>query len=242
MLRPVSLLPMKGPLLDDPRADGLSAAARRLLRRPRPQYRGVLHRWAALACIPIGIVAVVAADGARAKVAIGVFAIGVLAMLGASAITHLRDWPIERVEGLVRLDHSAIFVMFATSATPIAMLAMDGGRMWTLLAFAWAGSAAGVVLEYLPFHPPRGLVNTVYLTFGGSFLLFLPWLLDALTGAELVILLAGGMAYTVGAIIVGSQWPDPWTDVFGYHEIWHVLVVVGAAAHYALALQLADVI
>jgi hemolysin III len=232
---------MKGPLLDDPRADELSAAARRLLRRPRPRYRGLLHRWAALLSIPVGVIAVVAADGARAKLAVGVFAIGALVMLGVSAITHLRDWPIERVEGLVRLDHSAIFVMFATSATPIAVLGMSGGRMWTLLVFAWVGAAAGVILEYLPFHPPRGLVNTIYLTFGGSFLLFLPWLVDALSGDELTLLLGGGAAYTIGAIIVGAQWPDPWTDTFGYHEIWHVLVVVGAGAHYVLTLRLAEV-
>ncbi len=233
---------MDSTLLDDPRADSLSAAARRLLRRPRPRYRGVLHRWAALACIPFGIAAVVAADGARAKIAIGVFAIGALIMLGVSAITHLRDWPIERVEGLVRLDHSAIFVMFATSATPIAVMAMDGTRMWVLLAFAWVGATFGVVVEYLPFHPPRGLVNTIYLTFGGSFLLYLPWLIDALTAQQLWLLLGGGLAYTVGALIVGSQWPDPWTNTFGYHEIWHVLVVVGAGTHYLLAAQLTGII
>lgn len=188
------------------------------------------------------MVAVLAADGARARLAIGVFAIGTLIMLGVSAITHLRDWPIERVERLVRADHSAIFVMFATSATPIAVLGMGGGRTWALLAFAWVGATLGVVLEYLPFHPPRGLVNTVYLTFGGSFLVFLPWLIDALSGGELALLLGGGAAYTVGAIIVGAQWPDPWTDSFGYHEIWHVLVVVGAGTHYVLALRLAGVL
>lgn len=242
MLRPYPVAPMKGPLLDDPRADALSAAARRLLRRPRPRFRGVLHRWAAVMCVPVGVVSIIAADGARARVAITVYAVGALVMLGASAITHLRDWPIERVEGLVRLDHSAIFVMFATSATPIAVLGLTGGRMWALLAVGWFGAAAGIILEYLPFHPPRGLVNTIYLTFGASFLLFLPWLIDALTTGQLVLLLGGGAAYVVGAVIVGAQWPDPWTDTFGYHEIWHVLVVVGASVHYVLALQLAGVL
>ena len=100
----------------------------------------------------------------------------------------------------------------------------------------------GVVVEYLPFHPPRGLVNTIYLTFGGSFLLYLPWLIDALTAQQLWLLLGGGLAYTVGALIVGSQWPDPWTNTFGYHEIWHVLVVVGAGTHYLLAAQLTGII
>jgi hemolysin III len=229
-------------LLDDPRAEHLSAAARRLLRRPRPRYRGVLHRWAASACIPIGIWAVIAADGAKASIAMSVFAAGALVMLGASAITHLSDWPIERVEMLVRLDHSAIFVMFATSATPFALMVMDGNRSVTLLVFAWTGATAGVVLEYLPFHPPRGLVNTIFLTFGAGFLLFLPWLIDGLSGPQLWLLLGGALPYVIGALIVGSQWPDPWTDVFGYHEIWHVMVVLSVGMHYWLAMDLTGVV
>ena len=171
-----------------------------------------------------------------------VFAIGTLVMLGASAITHLRDWPIERVEMLVRLDHSAIFVMFATSATPIALMAMDGNRTTTLLLFAWIGAAAGIVIEYLPFHPPRGLVNTIFLTFGGGFLLFLPWLIDGLTTGQLWLLFVGAVPYVGGSLIVGSQWPDPWTDTFGYHEIWHVCVVAGAGIHYWLAMDLTGVV
>lgn len=175
-------------------------------------------------------------------VGVAVFALGALVMLGASAITHLRDWPIERVEMFVRLDHSAIFVMFATSATPFALLAMDGSRTTALLVFAWVGAALGVVIEYLPFHPPRGLVNTIFLTFGAGFLIFLPWLIDGLSGAQLTILLGGALPYVIGALIVGSQWPDPWTDTFGYHEIWHVLVVVGTAAHGWLVADLAGLV
>ena len=224
-------------LLDDPRAEHLSAAARRLLRRPRPRFRGVLHRWAASACIPVGIWATIAADGAEASIAMAVFAIGALVMLGASAITHLRE-SIERVEMLVRLDHSAIFVMFTTSATPVASwrwrqpqrhppgLRLDGGDR-----------RSGA--RYLPFHPPRGLVNTIFLTLAPA---FLPWLIDGLSGPQLWLLLGGALPYVIGALIVGSQWPDPWTDVFGYHEIWHVMVVLSAGLHYWLAMELTGVV
>jgi hemolysin III len=132
--------------------------------------------------------------------------------------------------------------MFATSATPVALMAMDGNRSVTLLAFAWTGATAGVVLEYLPFHPPRGLVNTIFLAFGAGFLLFLPWLIDGLSGPQLWLLLGGALPYVIGALIVGSQWPDPWTDVFGYHEIWHVMVVLSAGLHYWLAMELTGVV
>ena len=242
MLRAVSCASVESPLLDDPRADHLSAAARRLLRRPRPRYRGVLHRWASLASIPVGIVAVVSADGGRARFAIAVYAIGALVMLGASAITHLRDWPIERVEGLVRLGSFGDLRDVRDFRNPRQLAGAFRPSDVVPAGVCVIGSIVGVVLEYLPFHPPRGLVNTIYLTFGGSFLVFLPWLVDALTTGQLWLLLVGGAAYTVGAIIVGAQWPDPSTDVFGYHEIWHVLVVVGAALHYVMALQLADVL
>ena len=184
----------------------------------------------------------IAADGAKASIAMSVFAAGALVMLGASAITHLRDWPIERVEMLVRLDHSAIFVMFATSATPFALTVMDGNRSVTLLVFAWTGATVGVVLEYLPFHPPRGLVNTIFLTFGAGVLLFLPRLIDGRSGPQLGLLLGGALPYVIGALIVGSQWPDPWTDVFGYHEIWHVMVVLSVGMHYWLAMDLTGVV
>ena len=170
-----------------------------------------------------------------------VFAIGTTIMLGVSAIVHLRDWPIERVELLIRLDHSAIFVMYATSATPIALMALTDRQATIVLGFAYVGALGGVVAEFLPFHPPRGLVNTIYITFGLSFLVFIPWMLDGLTTAQFVILLIGGAFYAGGSIIVGAQWPDPWTDTFGYHEIWHVFVVVAAGLHYWLALQLVTV-
>lgn len=198
----------------------------------------MLHRWAAVASVPAGVVATALAEGSIETVAMAVFALGTTIMLGTSALVHLRDWPIERVELLIRLDHSAIFVMYATSATPIALMALSDRQATVLLVFAYVGAAAGIIAEFLPFHPPRGLVNTIYLVFGLSFLVFLPWLIAGLSIAQFAWLLGGGAFYAVGSIVVGAQWPDPWTNSFGYHEIWHVFVVCAAGIHFGLAMGL----
>lgn len=219
----------------------LSPSARRLLRRPRPRYRGVLHRWAALASIPVGLVITVRADGARATMALAVFSFGVFGMLATSAVVHGRDWNENQVERLVRLDHSAIFLMFATTATPIARLGLDAPVSTWLLIIVWIGAVVGIITEWLPVHPPAGIMNAAFLTFGWGTIAFLPWMVTYLSAAQLVLLFGGGAAYTVGAVIVGSRRPDPWPDHFGYHEIWHVLVVVAASAHTALVIDLAFV-
>lgn len=198
-----------------------------------------MHRYAAFASIVAGIVLTVGADGNRATLAMAVFSLGNTAMLGASAIVHLRDWPIERVELMVRLDHTAIFLMFATTATPIALLGLDGDVASWMLGVAWVGAMLGILAEWTPIHPPAGVMNGAYLVFGWSMFAFIPWLISALTVEQVALLLGGGAAYTVGAIVVGARWPDPWTDSFGYHEIWHVFVVVAVALHAAMAVSLA---
>ncbi len=221
--------------VDDGKVDGLSRSAQRLLRRPRPRYRGVLHRWATVVSVPTAAILIIGADGFRATIAMIVFCAGATCMLAISAVVHLRDWPADRVELLVRLDHSAIFLMFATSATPVALLALDSPISGWMLGFAWIGALSGIVAEWIPLHPPKGMMNTVYIVFGVSMLVFGPWLLSALTLTHLILLIGGGVAYTVGAVVVGSRRPDPWTDVFGYHEIWHVMVLIAVGAHYGLA-------
>jgi hemolysin III len=217
----------------------LSPSARRLLRRPRPRYRGLLHRWAALVSIPVGLIITVNAGGPRATVAVAVFSIGVFGMLATSAVVHSRDWNENQVERLVRLDHSAIFLMFATTATPIARLGLDAPVSTWLLVVVWTGAVAGIVAEWLPVHPPVGIMNAAFLCFGWGTIVFLPWMVTYLSAAQLALLFTGGAAYTLGAVVVGARRPDPWPDHFGYHEIWHVLVVIAAGIHTALVINLA---
>jgi hemolysin III len=187
----------------------------------------------------LGVILIIGADGPRATVSMIAFSIGTSAMLGISAVVHLRDWPIDRVELMVRLDHTAIFLMFATTTAPIALLAMDAPISGWMLGVAWVGASLGIIAEWTPIHPPAGIVNAVYLILGWSMLAFTPWMISALTTSQVVFLLTGGAAYTVGAIVVGSRWPDPWTDSFGYHEIWHVFVVVAVVLHVGMAISLA---
>lgn len=225
-------------MVDDPRAERLSPSARRLLRRPRPRFRGVLHRYAAIVFALVGVAATIAAEGGRATVAMAVFSIGTTTMLAVSALVHLRDWPIERVELLVRLDHSAIFLMFGTTATPIALLGLGPPVSGWLFWVAWAGALLGILAEWVPVHPPAGVMNAAYLALGWSMVVFIPWMISAFDFWEVAFLLGGGAAYTVGAIVVGARRPDPWPEAFGYHEIWHVFVVVAAALHVAMAVAL----
>ncbi len=227
-----------GSIFDQEMVARLSPSARRLLRRPRPRLRGVLHKWAAILAIPAGVVLTIGASGVRASVSMAVFAFGAVTMLGVSAIVHSRDWSAKRVEALVRLDHSAIFVMYATTATPIALLGLHGRVSTWMMVVVWAAAAGGVVAEWIPAHPPAGVVNAVYLSLGWSMMVFVPWLLKDLTVGQLVLLFVGGGVYTVGAVVVGSRHPDPWTNTFGYHEIWHVLVVVAVLLHGWMALSL----
>jgi len=224
----------------DQGADGrLSASAVRLLRRPRPRFRGYLHRWAALASVPLGVTLTVFAHGTRAQLSMLVYSLGITAMLGVSAVVHGRDWSERRVEFLVRCDHSVIFLMFGTCATPIALLGLDPPVSIILLAVAWTGALLGIIGVWVPLHPRAGVMNAAYLGFGWSMVAFAPWLIMSLSIPESVLLFGGGAAYTLGAVVVGARRPDPWPETFGYHEIWHVHVVIAVACHTLLVISLA---
>lgn len=219
-------------------APELSPSVVRLLSRPRPAWRGRLHRWAAAASVPAGVTLVLLARGTRPTVGALTFAVGVTAMFGVSAAVHWRPWPPSRYHRLVQLDHTAIFLCSAATATPVALLVLDGGTRVAMLAGMWVGVLVGTVLEWMPFHPPRGLMNTMFLILGWYPVLFVAALWRGMDGATFALMAAGGLVYTVGAVIVGAQRPDPHPEVFGYHEVWHLLVVVAIALHYGMVLRL----
>jgi hemolysin III len=155
-----------------------------------------------------------------------------VAMFGASALYHRGKWSIPTAKKLLQLDHTAIFLLIAGTYTPIALLAMDGPEQVITLSAVWLVAAAGIVFEWMPIPAPRGYVTSVYMFLGwiGAFA-FVP-LYETTGWLGIGLVAGGGLAYTIGAIVHAARRPDPWPETFGYHEIFHVFVILAALLHY----------
>ncbi len=206
----------------------------RALSGPRPALRGVSHRAAAILSVPAAVVLSLSAPSGTPRLAAAVFGAAMAIMFSASALTHYRRWSPDATEILFRLDHTAIYIAIFGTLVPVALLGLDGGWRTLLLAGVGGACAVGIAIEWLPFATPRGVAHTMYLALSWTTVLAMPRLLHLAGWSALGLLLAGGVAYTVGAVIVAVQRPDPRPHVFGYHEIWHLLVIVGATLHYLM--------
>ncbi len=207
---------------------------RALAAEVRPALRGVSHRVAAVLAVPAGVGLVMAAPAGRARVAAAVFGVCIAAMLTISAVVHHRRWPPRTTEVLFRLDHTGIYLAIAGTATPIGMLALHGWHRDVVLWGIWAAAVVGIAIEWLPFRTPRGVAHTLYLVMGWATVPFVSAVVAERGWVAGALLLAGGALYTVGAIVVAVGRPDPVPHVFGYHEVWHLLVVLAVVLHYAM--------
>jgi hemolysin III len=209
-----------------------------LLGTVKPRLRGRLHQLAFFVSIPAGIALVALARGVEARVGAAIFAVSLSGLYGVSALYHRGRWSDRVRLTMRRLDHSMIYVLIAGSYTPLALIALRPAWGVTLLALAWAGAATGVLITVLRLERWPKVGFTMYLVLGWLAVIATPQLIDALTGVELALLVTGGLLYTVGAIILASKRPDPHPAIFGYHEVWHTMVVTAGASHFALILLL----
>jgi hemolysin III len=207
----------------------------------KPRLRGWLHTYAALTSVVTGIVLVAAASGlrgGRAGTATAVYAATVTMLFGTSALYHrLGSGPRARAI-MKRLDHSMIFLFIAGTYTPVAAMTLPHGPAVAVLAVVWTGALAGVGLKTAWPTAPRWLGVPCYVALGWVAVFVFPQLLHHAGVAALVLLAAGGVAYTVGAICYGLKRPDPWPGAFGFHEVFHLCTLLGAGCHY-LAIWLA---
>ncbi len=210
------------------------AAAEELIARTKPRLRGVTHEWAFFISLVAGGALIWAAPSGQARIAMAIYAISLSGLLGTSALYHRVNWRRPEIrKWMRRLDHSMIFLLIAGTVTPFALLVMSGPLASALLIAVWAGAIAGIIVELIWVDAPKWVSTIVYLAVGWIGLLGFPAIVvDAGIGAGILIA-AGGVLYTTGAIVYARQRPDPNPAVFGYHEIFHVLVLAAAAAHFA---------
>jgi hemolysin III len=203
------------------------------MRRVKPRLRGVSHQWAFFVALVAGVVLVIAAPSGRATLAATIYAISVVAMFGASALYHRIDWKsIGARRWMRRLDHSMIYVLIAGTYTPFALLVLDGGLARAILIAVWTGATLGIALKMLWPDTPKWLTAAVYVALGWVAVAAFPELAGELGVAGMALLAGGGVLYTAGAIVYALRRPDPAPAVFGYHEIFHVLVIAAAVLQY----------
>jgi hemolysin III len=195
----------------------------------KPRLRGVAHQWAFWCALAAGAALVVSAPAP----AITVYVTSLVAMLGTSAAYHRGTWSPRALPVIRRLDHSMIFVLVAGTYTPFAAFVLDDALGRVVLLVVWIGALAGIAMNVVWTDAPRWAVAMSYVALGWVIVFATPQVIDQAGVACMSLLLLGGVLYTMGAVVYARRWPDPAPAVFGFHEIFHLLVIAAAATHFA---------
>jgi hemolysin III len=198
----------------------------------KPLLRGWMHLVCFFLAIPAGVTIVALAQSPRGRVAALVYATGLVALFGVSGSYHRLNWSAEARRWMQKLDHGTIFLMIAGSYTPVCLLVLRGWVAWTMLAIAWAGAAIGFALAFTGGRASRKIRGALYICLGWASVVAIPQMWTHMSPVELVLIAVGGVLFTVGSVFLFTNWPDPFPRVFGYHEVWHLLVVAAVACHF----------
>jgi hemolysin III len=216
------------------KAESAREVAGEALAAVKPRLRGVSHQWAFVASLFLGAALIVAAKTPKATLAVAVYAVSLSALLGTSALYHRVDWKRPDVRRWMRrLDHSMIFFLIAGTYTPFALLVLNGPLADAILLVVWVGAIAGAVVEMVWIEHPKWVAALIYLSLGWVAAVAFPGLWNEMGIGGTLLVAAGGLLYTAGAVVYATQRPNPNPRVFGYHEVFHALVIAAAAAHFA---------
>jgi hemolysin III len=200
--------------------------------RERPRFRGVTHKYAFYASLITGAVLLLVAPTRKAGAAAAIYAASVSALFGTSALYHRITWKPSARRWMRRLDHSMIFVLIAGTYTPFAVLVLDGTLATVILIVVWTGAASGIVLKLCWIDAPKWLIALTYVLLGWVAVAAFPDMIHKLGVTPTAMVAAGGVLYTLGAVVYALKRPDPVPSVFGYHEVFHAFVVVASACHF----------
>jgi len=200
----------------------------------KPRLRGVFHQWAFFVSLIAGAVLVIVAPAGRATLATGIYAFTVAGLFGVSATYHRVNWNSAAARRWMRrLDHSMIFFLIAGTYTPFALLVLSGPLADAILVVVWIGAIAGAIVEMVWIDHPKWVAALIYMSLGWVAAVAFPELWNSMGVAGTLLVAAGGLLYTAGAVVYATQRPNPNSRVFGYHEVFHALVIAAAAAHFA---------
>ena len=200
----------------------------------KPRLRGVSHQIAFFVFLPLGVALTIFGGDGLTRLAAVVFAVSVAAMFGASALYHRSVCSPAAQRRLRRLDHAAIFGLIAGTYTPFGLLVLSGAWRITVLSIVWGGALAAMVLKLVWLDGPNWLTALLGVALGWVGVAAFPEMLDELGISASLLLVAGGIAYTAGAIVYALRKPDPLPGTFGYHEVFHALVIVAVALQYVV--------
>jgi len=201
----------------------------------KPRLRGRLHQAAFFAAIPPGIVLLAVAPTTPTRIAAVVYWLTLLAQFGVSATYHVGSWEGRALAWFQRLDHSSIFLLIAGTYTPMCLLVLHGRALWITLLLIWAGATVGIAtkLYRVDMHVVSGIM---YGGMGWAALVVLPAIARQLSTVGLALVIVGGVIYSLGALVLARNKPDPFPGTFGYHELWHAATIAGAGCMYAAIL------
>ncbi len=200
----------------------------------KPRFRGVLHEIAFFVSLITGAALVWAAPTTGSALVLLVYACTISALFGVSALFHRRTWGQVGRRRMRRADHSTIFLAIAGSYTAVAGIALSGWPRTLVLCIVWIGAVVGITLRQVWLDAPKWVVALPYVVVGWAALAVLPQLARALGPAGFVLLLLGGVAYSVGAVVYALKKPNPVPGAFGYHEVFHACTLIGAALHFVV--------
>jgi hemolysin III len=194
----------------------------------------VFHLYAFFVALVIGGLLIASAPHARSRFAAIVFAVAVALMFGASALHHRVTWKERGYRWSRRIDHAGVYLAIAGTYTPFGLLVLSGTWRIVVLAIVWSGAAVAIALKFLWVEAPKWLAAAIAIALGWVAVLVFPQLIDGVGWDGTVLVLAGGLFYTLGGLVYALRRPDPHPAVFGYHEIFHLLVVAAVALQYSV--------
>jgi len=200
----------------------------------KPRLRGLLHQYAFFASLPALLILLCSSPTGRATVAATVYGLSLVAMFGVSALYHRVTWSVGARRWMGRLDHAMINVLIAGTFTPLGVLVFSGTLATASLVLMWGGAIASTLLHVFWIDAPKWLSAVVYVVLGWGGAATLPRLVSHVGWGPTALLALGGALYSAGAAVYALRRPDPAPAVFGYHEVFHALVIAAAATHYAV--------